>query len=241
MQRISRAAYERRLGLLGCTAAAWSPLCSADELSDATADAAPCCSMLAIGTKGGRIWLWRHQLPAPSQPPTSPRLVLIVPNPLPSLLRLSLCGQHIDGILWLALGPTALLATCVVQEAGLVLTLLVLDGNQVGWVDARPCGVSQMRWHACGGADGKPRAAGAQLLLAAGATDGGVQLFHRTAAELARSAPGGVPRGGVMQRMGSPVQPDMRAVTCMAFGETCSPSPAGRGEPCDRSACLVSC
>ena len=79
MQRISKAAYERRLGLLSCTAAAWSPLCTADERSDASPAPALCCAMLAIGTKSGRIWLWRQQLPPPSQSSTSPALVLCSP------------------------------------------------------------------------------------------------------------------------------------------------------------------
>ncbi len=80
VQRISKAAYERRLALLSCTAAAWSPLCTADDQADAESGVAAslCCSVLAVGTKSGRIWLWRQQPPAASQSPTSPKLVRFV-------------------------------------------------------------------------------------------------------------------------------------------------------------------
>ena len=78
MQRISGAAYVRRLGLLSCTSAAWSRLCKVDEPpEDHNAGTAPllACSMLAIGTKSGRIWVWRQLLPAPSHLTTPPELV----------------------------------------------------------------------------------------------------------------------------------------------------------------------
>ena len=101
----------------------------------------------------------------------------------------------------------------------------------MGWVDARPCGVSQLCWHACGGATGGPCAASTQLLLAAGCTDGGVQLFHQTGEVLARAASSSVPRGSLLLRLGTALQPDMRTVTCLAISEQVSPSSAKSGMP----------
>ena len=91
--------------------------------------------------------------------------------------------------------------------------------RQVGWVDARPCGVSQLCWHSSESSDGGgARSASTQLLLAAGTTDGSVVLFHQTGYDLVKAASAG-PRAGLMGRLGTAVQPDMRAVTCLAMTE----------------------
>ncbi len=110
--------------------------------------------------------------------------------------------------------------------------------QQVGWVDARPCGVSQLRWHACSDPNGGPCAAGTQLLLAAGATDGAVHLFQQSSGDLAQAGSSAGPRGNVLLRLGMPLQPDMRAVTCLAVAEQASPSAAGSGETDFYGACV---
>ena len=112
--------------------------------------------------------------------------------------------------------------------------------TQVGWVDARPCGVSQLCWHCCEPSEGCADAS--ELLLAAGAADGGVTLFHHTGREFAQAAVA-APYGDSMHRLGTAVQPDMRAVTCLAMTEravTPAESPGAAASPSWSCACLVS-
>ena len=107
--------------------------------------------------------------------------------------------------------------------------------RQVGWIDARACGVSQLCWQACGAPEGGGHhGAGTQLLLAAGAADGSIELFCQTATKLAQAV-GAAPHGAVLYRWGMAVQPDMRAVTCLAVTErdvSSAQSPGMEPFPC---------
>ena len=64
--KIPGADYERRLLLLSATCIAWSPIVATANDSAATAGASAgtgSFALLAVGTKAGRVWLWRYRPP----------------------------------------------------------------------------------------------------------------------------------------------------------------------------------
>ena len=94
----------------------------------------------------------------------------------------------------------------------------------MGSVQAHASPVSQVAW--------KPAASpwtseqpSAPLVLTSGATDGGVRLHAQTlerliSQETAGSCPGGKLNMQCMERLGTVVQPDLHAVTCLALSTT---------------------
>lgn len=99
--------------------------------------------------------------------------------------------------------------------------------SQVGSVGGDAAPVSQVAWAAA--ASGS-----SSLLLATGAADGGVRLFSRSRAGLSKGeawpaheqAPG-LGREQCMARLGTVLQPDLRAVTSLAFTSVAAGAEAG--------------
>ena len=58
-----------------------------------------------------------------------------------------------------------------------------------------------------------------------------MHLFQQSSGQLARAGGSAGPRSDLLQRLGMPLQPNMRAVTCLAVAEQASPSAAVTGEP----------
>ena len=66
VQTIPAREFEQRLGLLASTSAAWSPVCccpTAPSQPEEQGRAGRAFAVLAVGTKAGRVWLWRYWLP----------------------------------------------------------------------------------------------------------------------------------------------------------------------------------
>ena len=57
-----------------------------------------------------------------------------------------------------------------------------------------------------------------------------MHLFQQSGGQLARAGGAAGPRGEVLLRRGTPLQPDLRAVTCLAIAEQAAPSAVGTGE-----------
>lgn len=103
----------------------------------------------------------------------------------------------------------------------------------MGSVQAHAAPVSQVAWTPAGNLS-RPGQPLAPLVLTTGATDGGVRLYAQSvkrlaSAEAAGSVPGGKLSTQCMERLGTVIQPDLQAVTCLALSTT--------AELCEPGAC----
>ena len=65
-----------------------------------------------------------------------------------------------------------------------------------------------------------------------------MHLFQQSSGQLARADGGAGPRADLLPCLGAPLQPDMRAVTCLAVSEQASPSASPTGETNTHRACV---